>query len=49
MPKVYLVPEVQPSGNNMLSGIVSIIRFKKYTVISQGKAKCLLQYFFLLC
>ena len=44
----YLVPEVQPSGNNMLSGIISIIKLKNNTVIPRGKAKWMLQYFLFL-
>ena len=40
--KVYLVPEVQLSGNNMLSGITSIIKLKNNTVIPRGKAKWML-------
>ena len=33
----YLVPEVQPSGNNMLSGIISIIRLKTTLLFPEAK------------
>ena len=48
MPKVQLVPEAQPSGTNVPSGIIFISQNKINKVSTRGKAECLLQYFLLL-
>ena len=39
IPKVKLVPEAQPRGTNVPSGIISISQFNINIVSAQGKAE----------
>ena len=48
MPKVKLVPEAQPNGTNVPSGIISISQYIFNTVSVWAKAEGFLQYFLLL-
>ena len=48
MPKVKLVPEAQPSGINVPSGIIPISQYIISTVGARGKAECPLQHLSLL-